>query len=208
MFLSPSDLKGVFREYGFSLSDQQAEKFSLYLQEILRWNRVHNLVGDDDPETLVRRHFVDSLTLTLCFKELNVDWRNRTVADVGSGAGFPGVPLKIYLGDVRLTLIESVAKKCSFLEFLKVKLGEDYEVLCDRAERVRRTFHIVVARALGDLEDITPLLERLSERYIFVMKGRRIDEALVRKLGYRVYRVNLTGIDSSILYREVIPPSR
>ena len=200
------ELEDLFLKAGFHLEPDQLEKFGLYLREIVRWNRVHNLVGETSERDIVLRHFVDSLYLVRCIEDLGVDWRGKTLADVGSGAGFPGVPLKIYLRDIKVTLIESVAKRCSFLEFLKTKIDEDYRVICERAERVEERFYITVARALGKFERIAPLLENLSERYVFVMKGSKLEEAWTEKLGYRVYRI--AGTDSFILWKEVSPPSR
>ncbi len=192
----------IFKEAGFSLSDEDVEKFLIYLRELKRWNRVHNLTAVEDEEDIVRRHFLDSLSLAKCFSDLRIDWKGRDIADVGSGAGFPGVPLKIYLKDFNLFLVESVGKKCSFLEFLKVKLGLEWEVICERAEKLERKFYIVIARALGEFEEIVPILERLSERYVFVMKGKRIEDRWIRDFGYKKYRVKLKGLpESYILYK-------
>ncbi|MDQ7038215.1 MAG: 16S rRNA (guanine(527)-N(7))-methyltransferase RsmG [Aquificota bacterium] len=206
MSLSPSEIERIFREKGFKLSGDQVAKFALYLEEILRWNRVHNLVGDREPGRIVERHFLDSLTLVRCFEDVGVDWKGRTVADVGSGAGFPGVPLKIYLKDIKITLIEASSKRCSFLEYLKTKIGEDYSVLCVRAEKVAERFDIVVARALGEFEEIAPLLEGLSRDYVFVMKGSKIKDTWTDRTGYRPYLVKETG--SFILWKRITPPSR
>lgn len=195
-------MKEIFREAGFELEEEDLERFEIYLEELKRWNRVHNLTAIEKDEEIVRRHFIDSLSLAKCFLDLGIDWRGRDIADVGSGAGFPGVPLKIYLKEFNLFLIESVGKKCSFLEYLKVKLDLDWKVICDRAERVRGKFYIVVARALGEFEEIRPVLENLSERYVFVMKGRDIKEEWRKE--YDVYEVNIKGLPKSyILYKDM-----
>ena len=124
------------------------------------------------------------MSLFRCFEKVNLEWKGKEVADIGSGAGFPGVPLKIYLRDIKLYLVEAVAKKCSFLEYLKVKLGEDYEVICERAENLTKSFDVVTARALGEFEEIHSLLEKLSKGYVFVMKGREIKKEWLEELGY------------------------
>jgi len=129
-------LRDVFASAGFLIGEEEAEKFTVYLAELKRWNRVHNLTAVKDDEGIVRRHFIDSLTLALCFEDLGIPWRGKSLADVGSGAGFPGVPLKIHLKSLELTLIESSSKRCSFLEFLRIRLGVDFRVLCKRAEEV------------------------------------------------------------------------
>lgn len=78
----------------------------------------------EEDEEIVIRHFLDSVSVSLCLEEKGIRVDGLSLCDVGSGAGFPGVPLKIYYKDsINLTLIESVAKKCAFLEYIKVKLG-------------------------------------------------------------------------------------
>ncbi len=138
---------------------------------------------------------MDSLTPSLCLEQRGVEVDGLYVCDVGSGAGFPGVPLKIYYGDrIHLTLVEAVAKKCSFLEYLKTRLGLEYRVVCKEAQRLEESFDLVVCRALGKLERILPLLMRLSKRYIMVMKGAEPPE------GYEHCRVDLPDIKSYILF--------
>ncbi len=189
----------LFEEAGFRLEEKDLKRFAVYLQELKRWNRIHNLTAARNEEEIIKRHFIDSLSLAKCFLDLGIDWQDRFVADVGSGAGFPGVPLKIYLKDIHLYLIESVGKKCSFLEYLKIKLNLDYEVLCERAEEVKRKFYIVVARALGEFEKVVPLLEDISERYVFVMKGKELRKEWTDDLGYEPYRVNIKGLTKSYI---------
>ena len=132
------------------------------------------------------------MSLFRCFEKAGLGWKGREFGDIGSGAGFPGVPLKIYLKDIKLYLVEAVAKKCSFLEYLKVKLGEEYEVICDRAENLTRNFDVVVTRALGEFEEVHSLLERLSRNYVFIMKGKEIKKDWIEKLGYNLCELNLS----------------
>ncbi|MEN3028551.1 MAG: 16S rRNA (guanine(527)-N(7))-methyltransferase RsmG [Aquificaceae bacterium] len=185
----------VFRRNGFELSQKQVQNFSLYLQELKRWNRVHNLTSLREDRDIIVRHFLGSLTVSLCLKEKGVEVNGLNLCDVGSGAGFPGVPLKIYYGDlIELTLIEAVAKKCSFLEYLKTRLGISYRVLCKEAQRVEERFDLVVSRALGKLEDILPLLLNLSKGYVLVMKGSAPEE------GYNHCKINLPDVKGYILF--------
>jgi 16S rRNA (guanine527-N7)-methyltransferase len=138
---------------------------------------------------------LDSLTLSLCFEEKGIEVDGLSVCDVGSGAGFPGVPLKIYYGDrIELTLVEAVAKKCSFLEYLKTRLGLEYRVFCREAQKLQESFDLVVCRAFGKLENIMPLLERLSRKYIMVMRGAEPAH------GYEHCRIELPDIKSYILF--------
>ncbi|RMG99568.1 MAG: 16S rRNA (guanine(527)-N(7))-methyltransferase RsmG [Aquificota bacterium] len=184
----------VFLRNKIVLSDQQAELFSIYLEELKRWNRVHNLTSIEEDEEIVIRHFLDSVSLKLCMEEKGLRVEGLSLCDVGSGAGFPGVPLKIYYQDrIKLTLIERVAKKCSFLEYLKVRLGIEYRVLCKDAGSVEETFDVVVCRALGKLEEILPILQRLSKGYVMVMKGKEVPQ------GYDHCRISLRDIRESYI---------
>ncbi|ADO45573.1 methyltransferase GidB [Hydrogenobacter thermophilus TK-6] len=190
-------IEDIFKRNGFDLSDQQVELFYTYMQELKKWNKVHRLTAIEEEEQIVIRHFVDSLTLALCFEQKGLDVKGKSVCDVGSGGGFPGVPLKIYYGpQINLTLVESVSKKCAFLEYVKAKLGLDYRVLCKRAEQLREnSFDIVVCRALGKLEDIVPMLIRLSREFVFIMKGKELPK------GYEYCKINTYDIkDSYILF--------
>jgi len=123
------------------------------------------LTAIEEDEEIVIRHFLDSVSVSLCLEEKGIRVDGLSLCDVGSGAGFPGVPLKIYYKDsINLTLIESVAKKCAFLEYIKVKLGLSYRVICKDAQRVEEMFDLVVCRAFGKLKDILPILDRLSKK--------------------------------------------
>lgn len=138
---------------------------------------------------------MDSLTISLCLKERAIEVNGLSLCDVGSGAGFPGVPLKIYYGDrIDLTLIEAVGKKCSFLEYIKTRLGLEYRVLCKEAQGVQEGFELVVSRALGKTQKILPLLQRLSNRYIMIMRGAEPLE------GYNHCQIELADIRSYILF--------
>jgi 16S rRNA (guanine527-N7)-methyltransferase len=198
--LSPEEISEILERMGFHLEKESLKKFSLYLRELLRWNRVHNLTSVTDPRKIVIRHFGESLILARTFQRLNINWRSKDIADVGSGAGFPGCPLKIYLKDFRLTLVESNHKKCSFLEHLAIILGEEWRVICKRAEEIEEKFDIVVTRALDELERKVGVLERLSREHLFIIKGETFNREWAREQG-------LKAIDG-ILWKRVSLPSR
>ncbi|MCS6957472.1 MAG: 16S rRNA (guanine(527)-N(7))-methyltransferase RsmG [Aquificaceae bacterium] len=188
-------MEELFRRNHFELTEEQANKFRTYLEELKRWNKVHNLTAIKEDRQIVLRHFLDSLSLCLCLEEKGIEVDGLSVCDVGSGAGFPGVPLKIYYGDrIDLTLVEAVAKKCSFLEYLKIKLGVDYRVLCKEAQKVQESFDLVVSRALGKIDKILPLLKRLSKSYVLVIKGSEIPE------GYDYCKIDLPDVKGYILF--------
>lgn len=98
-------------ELHLSLTEVQIGQFLLHLSQLLQWNRTTNLTSITDPYEVISKHFVDSLTALVA-----ADFPSQgTVIDVGTGAGFPGIPLKILRSDLQLALLEPVQKKCSFL---------------------------------------------------------------------------------------------
>lgn len=157
--------------WGLTLSAAQLDQFAAYAAELQRWNERLNLTAITDLEAISVRHFLDSLRCALAWGDAP-----DTLADIGSGAGFPGVPLKLLRPTLRLTLIESVGKKAAFLEHLIGWLGlEDVTVLPVRAEaagrdpRHRESYAVATARAVADLRVLAeyglPLL-RIGGRFL------------------------------------------
>ena len=134
------DLKETFNHYGFPLTAHQAAQFNLFRTELLRWNERINLTAITDNDEIVHKHFLDSLSVLGHISLRNHD----SVIDIGTGAGFPGIVLKIYMPDIRLTLVESSTKKVSFLKYLIAELNRDHivnahqkldvEIFAERAE--------------------------------------------------------------------------
>jgi 16S rRNA (guanine527-N7)-methyltransferase len=99
------------RELGLTIGENQVEQFMCYLAHLIEWNKAINLTAIIDPKEIIIKHFVDSLVALVA---TNFP-QNGVVLDVGSGGGFPGIPLKIVRSDMRLVLVEPIRKKCSFL---------------------------------------------------------------------------------------------
>ena len=127
-------LKEMFDQHGFPLTTQQVVQFDQYRTELLRWNKHINLTAITDEDEIIHKHFLDSLSVLEHISLKSGD----AVIDVGTGAGFPGIVLKIYVPDIRLTLVEASKKKGSFLKFLILQLDlhqeVNIEVLTERAE--------------------------------------------------------------------------
>ena len=99
------------QELGLTISERHAEQFVRYLTHLIAWNKTINLTAIIDSKEIITKHFVDSLTALV-----STNFRQDSIVlDVGSGGGFPGIPLKIIRSDIQLTLVEPVQKKCSFL---------------------------------------------------------------------------------------------
>lgn len=125
--------------------------FEIYLEELLEWNKKFNLTAITDPAEIKIKHFEDSLSLLQI-----MPLANQSVIDIGAGAGFPGIPLKIECPEIKLTLLEATGKKVEFLRHITSKLGlSDVQVIKGRAEDLageqKEVFDIAVARAVADL---------------------------------------------------------
>ena len=148
---------------GLRLSRSQLAQFETYYRELIDWNKRINLTAITGYEDVQVKHFLDSLTIILALKP-SAGGKRLSVIDVGAGAGLPGIPLKIILPELKLTLLEATAKKAVFLEHLKVRLGmNDIEIVVGRAEEVahqdkyREKFNIVLSRAVAPLPALVEL---------------------------------------------------
>src|SRR5690242_7173162 len=130
---SPVDILAITAAaWGLPLAQAQIEQFASYLDELRAWNERMNLTAITDPNEIATRHFLDSLRCALSWGEAPTN-----LIDVGAGAGFPGLPLKILRPALQLTLVESIAKKAAFLRHVTNILNlVDVAVLVERAEVV------------------------------------------------------------------------
>jgi 16S rRNA (guanine527-N7)-methyltransferase len=149
------------QEVSVSLSAQQVELFWFYLQELLDWNRTFSLTGIKNPDDIIIKNFIDSLT-PLPY----LDSSGRLL-DIGSGAGFPSIPLKIASPELEVQLVEASRKKVSFIKHLIRTLGlKEVSVLHSRFEEMEqpeKPFHTIISRAFRRpaplLQLVSPLME-------------------------------------------------
>ena len=153
MFISKELLVKSAAEFDVEITDLIADKFDIYARELVSYNEKVNLTAITDPDEIVIKHFADSLAF---FKYSGVKSGN-SVADVGCGAGFPGVPILIAGDKLEVTLFDAVNKKLDFIRYVLSQLGLDASVIHIRAEdagrkpEYREKFDFVTARAVAQL---------------------------------------------------------
>lgn len=166
---------------GLKLTRDEVEKFTIYLRLIMEWNKWVNLVGAESDREIVINHFLDSLS---CFKSDQIEEHLKAV-DVGTGAGLPGIPIKIVRPGLKLTLLDSQRKRINFLEKVVSELGFDrIRIVWSRAEdfgrdsKEREAYDVAVARAVAPLpillEYVLPLLA--VRGYFISQRGPKAEE--------------------------------
>ncbi len=193
---------------GIRISARQLAAFERYEQELLEWNARFNLTAIREPEGIRTKHFLDSLTCTLAWRENPP----ASLIDIGTGAGFPGVPLKIIQPSLQLSLVESVGKKAEFCRHVAATLGMDrVDVVQARAEEVgqmpkhREQYDWAAARAVASLpilvEYLLPLVKVggavLAQKGASGVAEAHASEKAIRLLGGRmrqVIKVDLPGV--------------
>lgn len=156
MMLSKAETDKIFGEYGLSLSEKQYERLYKYSELLVEWNGKINLTAITDPEGITVKHFFDSIYPFTLF-ELP---ENSKIIDVGTGAGFPSCPLKIYRDDLKITLLDSLNKRINFLWKVSETVGLGADCIHGRAEELgrnsqyREKFDCATARAVANLTEL------------------------------------------------------
>ncbi|BAL84527.1 putative ribosomal RNA small subunit methyltransferase G [Selenomonas ruminantium subsp. lactilytica TAM6421] len=175
------ELQRAAVEYGIELNDKQMEQFNRYFELLVEWNEKINLTAITEPKEVAIKHMIDSITAydEALFKD------GTTVIDVGTGAGFPGLPLKIFCPEIKLTLMDSLNKRIKFLQTVVEELGlKDVECVHARAEegarnkKYRESFDIAVSRAVARLpilcEYCLPFVKKGG--HFIALKGMQFQE--------------------------------
>lgn len=202
-------LQKAAAKYGLNLTEGQISDFNAYYELLVEWNQKINLTALTEPEDVAVKHIIDSLS---CFRP-ELFKPGTSLIDVGTGAGFPGLPLKIYYPDLKLTLLDSLNKRVKFLQLVVDKLGlKDVEVIHARSEEVarqkkyREKFDLASARAVARL----PILAEYCLPFVkqggtfIALKGRQYEEEMteadkaVKVLGGKIAEtlpVKLPGLE-------------
>ena len=169
------------KQLNIQLSDLQIDQFYQYMNILIEWNKVMNLTGITDPEEIISKHFIDSLTV------LNKIDKNDEIIDVGTGAGFPGIPIKIALPETKIVLLDSLNKRIKFLnEVIKILKLKNIETIHGRAEdygknkKHREVYDISIARAVAPLNILSEYLIPFAKvgGKCLCMKGANSEEEI------------------------------
>lgn len=179
-------LQNYIKDYKITLTENQYEQFQKYFELLAEWNEKMNLTAITDENGVALKHFADSLSL-LNFVDIP---QNSSLADVGTGAGFPGVVLKIARPDIKLTLIDSLNKRLVFLGEVCAQLGIEAELIHSRAEdgardeKLRENFDFAVSRAVARMNVLSEYcLPYVKVGGVFcAMKGAQANEEFKESL--------------------------
>ena len=178
VFMLPEEFRQLLAAKGIELTDQQMTQFDQYFHLLVEWNEKMNLTAITDKEDVYLKHFYDSITIAFDF-----DFNDQTLIDVGAGAGFPSVPLKILYPNLKITIVDSLNKRITFLNHLFKELELDNcQAVAARAEEYakdhRESVDIVMARAVARLNILDELCLPLVKKngYFLSLKGRQAPE--------------------------------
>lgn len=217
-----SELQSAFTAMGLSITEEQLRQFNVFHEQLIETNKVMNLTAITEPKEVAVKHMADSLSCyeAECFKA------GASVLDLGTGAGFPGLPLLIYRPDLKVTFFDSLQKRLTFLEKLVDQLGITAAFLHGRAEDAahqpvyRSAFDIVTSRAVARLNILAewalPYVKQGG--YFISLKGAQYEDELkeaekaLKILGGKVVRVKtvqLPGLDEvrAVIYIQKVGES-
>ena len=196
-------LKKYAKEISIDLNQDQIDKFYTYMNLLLEWNEKINLTAITDHKEIILKHFIDSLTISKYIEQ------NKTLIDVGTGAGLPGIPLKIIRNDIKITLLDSLNKRINFLnEVINVLKLENIETVHARCEefgknkKYRENFDVVTSRAVANLATLSEYsLPLVKQNGICIcMKGSDVDEEVKNaKTAINVLGGKIENIDKFVL---------
>lgn len=215
--MNREEFKKIMIFYGekidIKFTEEQLNQFYKYMNLLLEWNEKINLTAITDPNEVILKHFIDSLTINKYIKE------NSTLADVGTGAGFPGIPLKILRPDLKITLVDSLNKRINFLNEVINKLNlVNIETVHSRIEdfgkdkKYRESFDFVTARAVANLAVLSEYLLPIAKvgGQCVCMKGSSVEEELsngknaIKVLGGKIKNIDEFVLPDSDMSRNVI----
>ena len=214
------DIRYFSDQMNLELSDDKLNRLNIYMDMVLKTNEVMNLTAITDPEEFALKHLADSLSIISYVEEYkSLPTSKISVIDVGTGAGFPGIPLKIACPDIKLTLLDSLNKRIRFLDDVVSELGlTDVTTVHARAEEgarnalLRDSFDLVVSRAVASLNVLAEYclpFAKVGGRFISYKSGDVISEInegkkAIKTLGGCLIRVEETVLADSDIHRSFV----
>jgi 16S rRNA (guanine527-N7)-methyltransferase len=195
----------ILNEFGISLTAEQEALFNLYFHELIDYNSHTNLTRITDEDEVYYKHFFDSLTLIKVIDLKNI----QSICDMGAGAGFPSIPLKILFPHLKITIIDSLQKRINFLNILMEKLNiTGVTLVHDRieiyAQSHKETFDIVTARALGNMQLILELgipMTKVNGYFVAYKSSQYHEELENSKQALKILNANVEEINAFSLPR-------
>ena len=206
-------MRESLKELNIELSEKQLNQFYDYMNILIEWNKVMNLTNITEPSEIIQKHFIDSLTVLKHIKE------DDSIIDVGTGAGFPGIPIKIVYPKTKVTLLDSLNKRVKFLNEVISELElKDIKTIHGRAEEIahdgnyREKYNIAIARAVASLNVLSEYLSPFVRigGYAIGMKGTKgKEEAIEAKNAIKILGGEITNIEEfklpqTDMYRTII----
>ena len=200
-------------ELDINFSVEQLEKFYRYMELLIEWNEKMNLTAIIEPNEIILKHFVDSLTIIKYLKNV------KTLVDVGTGAGFPGIPVAIMMSNLEITLVDSLNKRLIFLEEVIKELKlTNVKLVHSRAEEFgqnkmyREKFDIATSRAVANLSTLSEYLIPLVKinGNIISMKAAQAEEEIeqaknaIKELGGKINKIKEFNLPQSDIGRTII----
>ena len=206
-------MKFYLEELSIMFNEEQYKKFYKYMNLLIEWNEKINLTAITNKEDIILKHFIDSLTIS---KYID---KNSKLIDVGTGAGFPGIPIKIYRDDLEITLLDSLNKRVNFLnEVIKELKLENIVAIHGRAEEIGRNkkyreyFDVATSRAVANLSTLSEYLVPFvkEDGIIISMKGDNIEEEqeeakrAIKVLGAKIKKIDKFELPKSDIKRSLV----
>lgn len=206
-------MKFYGEQIDITFEKSQIEQFYKYMNLLIEWNEKINLTAIIEPEEIILKHFIDSLTICKYIEN------NATLADVGTGAGFPGIPLKIYRPDIKITLVDSLNKRINFLNEVINNLElKNIVTIHSRVEdfgknkNYREKYDYVTARAVANLNTLSEYLVPIVKvnGKTICMKGNDVQDEVdnakhaIKILGGTVEKVDYFKLPNSDISRNII----
>ena len=201
------------KEIDIELENNKVEKFYEYMNDLIKWNENVNLTAITEPSEIILKHFIDSLTISKYIE------KNTRVIDVGTGAGFPGIPLKILRDDIDVILLDSLNKRLNFLDEIIKKLElKNVKTIHARVEEIgknkeyREMFDVVTSRAVANISTLSEYMIPLVKinGLAICMKGSDFKDELedgknaIKILGGRIERIDEFILPESDIKRSII----